>query len=187
MKTVTAQELKHSILDDAVVIDVRSPGEFAAVHMQGAVNIPLDECNPQRVEDAVKERHAEHVYLICQSGSRATMASEKLRDCSLADKLSIVEGGTTAWQEAGGEVIKGKGVISIERQVRIGAGFLVALGVALGYWVHPGFLGISAFVGVGLIFAGVTDFCGMGLMLAKMPWNKRGGCDSGCSVGEKAD
>ncbi len=33
-------------------------------------------------------------------------------------------------------------------------------------------LGLSAFVGAGLVFAGVTDTCGMGLMLARMPWNQ---------------
>ena len=42
----------------------------------------------------------------------------------------------------------------------------------LGFFVHPYFLGISAFVGAGLMFAGITDTCGMGMMLAKMPWNQ---------------
>ena len=64
-------------------------------------------------------------------------------------------------------------VISLERQVRIAAGSLVLIGVILGWFVHRGFFGLSAFVGAGLIFAGITDFCGMGLLLAKLPWNKR--------------
>ena len=46
------------------------------------------------------------------------------------------------------------------------------IGVTLGWFVHRGFFGLSAFVGAGLVFAGLTDFCGMGLLLAKMPWNK---------------
>ena len=33
----------------------------------------------------------------------------------------------------------------------------------------------SGFVGAGLMFAGLTDWCGMGMLLAKMPWNQRGG------------
>ena len=65
--------------------------------------------------------------------------------------------------------------ISLERQVRIAAGSLVVLGTALGAFVHPDFLGLSAFVGAGLVFAGVTDTCGMGMMLARMPWNRAGG------------
>jgi hypothetical protein len=43
----------------------------------------------------------------------------------------------------------------------------------LGYFVHPAFIGLSAFVGAGLVFAGITDWCGMGLLLARFPWNKR--------------
>jgi predicted branched-subunit amino acid permease len=53
------------------------------------------------------------------------------------------------------------------------AGSLVLIGVLLGWFVHRGFFGLSAFVGAGLVFAGITDFCGMGLLLAKLPWNKR--------------
>jgi rhodanese-related sulfurtransferase len=185
MKTVSVHELKSATPDKSLFIDVRSPGEYAGVHKRGAINIPLDRCSSERVLEAITQQDAEHVYLICQSGSRASMACEKLQDCDFADKLIVVEGGTTAWQEAGGEVIKGKGTISIERQVRIAAGFLVALGAALGYWVHPGYLGISAFVGVGLMFAGITDFCGMGLVLAKMPWNTKAGCTTGCAFEEK--
>ncbi len=68
-------------------------------------------------------------------------------------------------------IMRGKKAISLERQVRIAAGSLVLLGVALAYFVHPYLIGLSAFVGAGLVFAGVTDTCGMGMMLAKMPWN----------------
>jgi len=56
--------------------------------------------------------------------------------------------------------------------------------VLLAYFVHPGFIALSAFVGAGLVFAGVTDWCGMGLLLAKMPWNQKSACASGscCEV-----
>jgi Protein of unknown function (DUF2892) len=62
--------------------------------------------------------------------------------------------------------------ISLARQVRITAGALVVAGVGLGWFVHPGFYGLSAFVGAGLVFAGITDICGLCLLLAKLPWNK---------------
>ncbi len=176
MKTVTAPSVHGQGLSNAVIVDVRSPGGYAGLHAEGAINLPLDQCSSEQLKAFINTEKMEHIYLICQSGQRAKMALDKLSDCDFTDKLSIIEGGTTAWVESSLPIVKGKGVISIERQVRIGAGFLVALGVALGYWVHPGFLGISAFVGAGLMFAGITDFCGMGLILAKMPWNKRGGC-----------
>jgi hypothetical protein len=87
--------------------------------------------------------------------------------------LLVVDGGTNACIEAGLPIEKGSGkTISIERQVRIGAGSLVCLGVALGFFVNPLFYILSALIGAGLVFAGVTDWCGMGLLIAKAPWNK---------------
>jgi hypothetical protein len=63
-------------------------------------------------------------------------------------------------------------VISLERQVRIAAGALVLIGAALGAFVSPYWIGLSAFVGAGLVVAGITDTCGMGMLLARMPWNQ---------------
>ena len=63
-------------------------------------------------------------------------------------------------------------VMSVERQVRIAAGLMVFAGVALGTFYHPGFYGLSGFIGAGLMFAGITDWCGMGLLLARAPWNR---------------
>jgi len=74
--------------------------------------------------------------------------------------------------EAGLPVVRGKKAISLERQVRIAAGSLVLLGAVLGSFVHPAFIGLSAFVGAGLAFSGITDTCGMGMILARMPWNQ---------------
>jgi hypothetical protein len=59
------------------------------------------------------------------------------------------------------------------RQVQIGAGTLVLLGVVLGFAVSPIAYGLSAFVGAGLLVAGTTGWCGMAKLLAVMPWNRR--------------
>ena len=83
-----------------------------------------------------------------------------------------IQGGTLACAQAGLPITHGKKVMSLERQVRIAAGFLVALGSLLGFFVDPRLGFISTFIGCGLMFAGVTDTCGMGMMLAKMPWNR---------------
>ena len=182
MSTIHANHVHESGLDKAALVDVRSPGEYAGVHAEGAINIPLDLCSAEQFKQHLHIDDLDHIYLICQSGQRAQMAFDKLGQSDFALKLKVVDGGTTAWQESNLPVIKGKGVISIERQVRIIAGFLVALGVVLGYYLHPGFLGISAFVGAGLMFAGITDFCGMGIILAKMPWNNRKSCSIGCAA-----
>jgi hypothetical protein len=72
-------------------------------------------------------------------------------------------------------------MMSLERQVRIAAGILILVGVALHYLVHPYLLGLSAFVGAGLVFAGVTDTCAMGMLIAKMPWNQVNSCETSCA------
>lgn len=65
-----------------------------------------------------------------------------------------------------------KAPLEMMRQVQIGAGSLVLLGVALGYGAHPGFFGLSGAVGAGLLMAGVTGFCGLARLLDLAPWNR---------------
>lgn len=147
------------------MVDVRSPGEFRAGHAAGARNVPLEGIGAMAVPEG------KELVLICKSGKRAAMAAEKLAARGVS--TSVVEGGTDAWAAAGCAMeTTGRGVISVERQVRIGAGLMVLTGVVLGFVVHPGFFGLSGFVGAGLVFAGVTDWCGMGLVLGRCPWNR---------------
>jgi rhodanese-related sulfurtransferase len=152
------------------LIDVRTPVEFREVRAVIARNVPLDSLDPHAV---MKERigtSKDPLYVICQSGSRGAKACEQFTNAGYTNVVNV-EGGTQAWDEAGLPVVRGKKTISLERQVRIAAGLLVLLGAVLGFFVHPYFVGLSAFVGAGLMFAGITDTCGMGMMLARMPWN----------------
>ena len=152
------------------VIDVRTPMEFREVHLANARNVPLDKLDP---ESLLRTRAGDSpIYVICRSGARGLKGCEKLVQAGHANVVNI-EGGTLACVEAGLPVVRGKKVMSLERQVRIAAGSLVFLGAVLGAFVNPGFIGLSGFVGAGLVFAGLTDTCGMGMMLAKMPWNNR--------------
>jgi len=170
MKNISPWEFQKlfSTQPNLSLLDVRTPVEFAEVHIPQARNIPLDELRP----NMLKFPKDQPVYLICQSGQRATKAAERLLRDGFTQPV-VIEGGTLAWIDANLPVIRGiKKGINLERQVRIAAGSLVLLGAILGWFVHRGFFWLSAFVGAGLIFAGVTDFCGMGLLLAKMPWNK---------------
>jgi rhodanese-related sulfurtransferase len=173
MKTISPIELQKLLAaqPSLLLLDVRTPVEFAEVHVPQARSIPLDELNPKELA-AGEIRKDQPVYLLCRSGQRATKAAEKFVKEGFSLPV-VVEGGTLAWLDANLPVTRGTAkVISLERQVRIVAGALVFIGVVLGWLVHPGFLGLSAFVGAGLVFAGITDFCGMGLLLARMPWNK---------------
>jgi rhodanese-related sulfurtransferase len=178
MTAITPKELadRHAAGERIQLIDVRTPVEFAEVHVDFARNVPLDQL---RGDDA-KGTSEEPVYVICRSGSRGRQACEKLQSAGL--NAVNVEGGTTAWEAAGLPVTRsGAKVMSLERQVRIGAGSLVVIGVLLGALIHPAFYAIAGLVGVGLVSAGVTDWCGMGMLLAKMPWNRARASSSGAA------
>ena len=57
--------------------------------------------------------------------------------------------------------------MSIERKIRMIAGTFVLLSLALGWWVHPGFLLFTAFVGLNLFQSSLTRWCPMEGWLAK--------------------
>jgi rhodanese-related sulfurtransferase len=152
------------------LIDVRTPMEFQELHAAVARNVPLDQLDPAAVMQARHGSKDEPLFLICRSGSRGRQACEKFLAAGFINVINV-EGGILACADAGLSIVRGKGAISLERQVRIAAGSLVLAGLLLGWLVHPAFLGLSAFVGAGLVFAGITDTCGMGMLLARMPWN----------------
>lgn len=174
-RTITPGELQSllALQPNLALIDVRTPVEHTEVHVPRAVSVPLDGLSPQALLAKGQVAKDQPVYLLCRSGARAGKAAAQFAAEGFAEPI-VIDGGTLAWEKAGLPVTRGTTkVISLERQVRIAAGSLVLLGVLLAIFVHPYFIGLSGFVGAGLIFAGVTDFCGMGLLLAKLPWNTR--------------
>lgn len=180
---IKPQELAELCKGDKKIdlIDVRTPVEFREVHVEIARNIPFDRLDAAALMQARNGSASEPLYVICRSGGRGQQACEKFLKAGYSNVVNI-EGGTLACVEAGLPVVRGKKAISLERQVRIAAGSLVLLGAVLGWFVHPAFIGLSAFVGAGLVFAGITDTCGMGMVLARMPWNQCGqSTTSSCS------
>jgi rhodanese-related sulfurtransferase len=174
MNTISPLDLQALLQTEPnlVVLDVRTPVEFAEVHVKEAQLVPLDQLDAKALLAAGKLSRDQPVYLLCRSGQRATKAAELFAKEGFTNPV-VVTGGTLGWIEAGLCVERGESkVISLERQVRIMAGSLVLSGVLLGWFVHPGFFALPAFIGSGLIFAGITDWCGMGLLLAKAPWNQ---------------
>lgn len=170
--TITPSQLSELIQMGQKIdlIDVRTPAEYREVHIAEARNVPLDQLDPAALMHDNGRR--EPLYLVCRSGSRGQKACEKFLAAGHGNIVNV-EGGTLAWVAAGLPVMRGQKAMSLERQVRIAAGALVVLGAALSV-IHPAFIGLSAVVGAGLVFAGITDTCGMGMLLARMPWNQAG-------------
>lgn len=169
MATISATALHELLQNNAAqnIIDVRTPVEFAEVHVAAAKSVPLDSMDPENLHETYRLSLEKPVYILCRSGQRAAKAADQLAKAGLPNSI-VVEGGTLAWIDAGLPVNRGKTkVISLERQVRIAAGTIVLSGVLLSYFVNPAFIWLSGFVGAGLIFAGISDWCGMGLLIAK--------------------
>ncbi len=170
--TISPNELNKRVQggEPIELIDVRTPVEFREVHATLARNMPLDQLE---VAEVCRTRNASAgpLYVICRSGARAAKAIEKLSAAGVQNLVNV-EGGTQAWDSLGLPVVRGKKAMALERQVRIAAGALVFTGAVLGFFVHPYWIGLSAFIGAGLVFAGITDTCAMGMIIAKMPWNQ---------------
>ncbi|MBA3937778.1 MAG: rhodanese-like domain-containing protein [Planctomycetes bacterium] len=163
-----AQAHQRGVGGGVQLVDVRTPAEFRAVHAEGALLRPLDRFDAAAIAAGVPAGAT--IHLMCKSGGRARQAAQKLAEVGCA--CVVVDGGTDAWAGAGLPVVRGKGVMSLERQVRIAAGLLVLSGVVLGFTVHPYWFGLSGCIGAGLAFAGLTDTCMMGMAIAKLPWNR---------------
>jgi rhodanese-related sulfurtransferase len=159
---------------DICILDVRTLAEVQVSALPNCLHIPLHELTPERLQTEIEKsgKNAYSIYLLCQAGRRAEMAADQLKG-KISAELVIIEGGMNAVKQSNLQTTsQGRKAIPLERQVRIAAGILVLTGVMLGTVSNPGFYGLSAFVGAGLIFAGITDICVMGMLLAKAPWNK---------------
>lgn len=153
---------------DVLVVDVRTAAEFETAHIDGAINLPLDqvEVHLRRIVSDAGGR----LLLICQSGNRANRAQQRLREAGLADTV-VLSGGMNSWIASGAPVIRGRRKWSLERQVRLVAGGLVLTSIVADLWL-PGARFAGAFIGAGLVFASVTDTCAMGMLLSKLPYNR---------------
>lgn len=154
--------------DGPRLIDVRTPGEFAAGHIEGAYNVPLDLLREHRAE--LRHHLDETVVLICRSGGRAAQAEQALVDAGMPN-LRVLDGGMLAWEAAGAPVRRPRPRWDLERQVRLTAGSLVLVAVLLGA-VYPPVTWLAALVGAGLAVAALTNTCLMGTLLAKLPYNR---------------
>lgn len=160
---IPPREAHAKMQNGAALLDVREYTEWAQSHIPGATLLPLGDLKSDPQRGAV----AEEVITLCRTGRRAAEAAQLLAEKG-GVKPFVIKGGIEEWRAAGLPSQKAPdGPIDLERQVRIGAGVLVLLGLLV-----PRLRVISWFVSCGLIFAGITDWCGMAKLLNKMPWNR---------------
>lgn len=79
---------RELVNNGAVIIDVRSPGEYKAGHVQGSKNYPLDNI---RSKIAELKKMSKPVITVCRSGSRSGIAKGILKSAG----IEVYNGG--AW------------------------------------------------------------------------------------------
>jgi phage shock protein E len=85
-------EAKKLVEQGALLLDVRTQREFAAGHIPGAMNIPIDGLSARIAEVGSKDRR---VIAYCASGVRSARAVKILRDAGFKDPLNL--GGMNRW------------------------------------------------------------------------------------------
>jgi len=96
VKTISASGYFAMRDEPHTLVDVRSPGEWAAAHAPDAVLIPLGEIGARKDEI----RGDRPVVVICASGNRSSMAATALAKAGLKPVYNF-SGGMGAWQSAG--------------------------------------------------------------------------------------
>ena len=89
--------------EKGVVIDVCSAEEFAASHINGAVNVPMDQLEA-RLPIVVKNKTLP-LILVCAAGSRSKRAQAVAQKLGY-EKVHSLQGGLKAWKEANLPVTK---------------------------------------------------------------------------------
>jgi rhodanese-related sulfurtransferase len=91
---------KRRTIENAVVLDVRSPEEFAKGHVPGAVNADINSPDfSKRVAQFDKEKP---ILVNCHAGSRGAIASAKLAELGFKTVCNL-EGGLAAWEKSGNQ------------------------------------------------------------------------------------
>ena len=89
---------------DVVLLDVRTPEEYAAGHLEGATNLPLA---ADDFRDRVAELDPDTAYAVyCRTGVRSQQAMEIMRKAGI-EAVYDLDGGITAWTRSGRPTVTG--------------------------------------------------------------------------------
>ena len=100
---VDAKQALGMTQQGALLLDVRQPEEYTAIHAPDAKLIPLGELSVRMQEiSAYKDKP---IAVICRSGRRSAKAVELLREAGYSN-VSNVAGGMQGWESDGLEVVR---------------------------------------------------------------------------------
>ena len=105
MEIISIDELHDQVQkkgENNLILDVRSPEEYSAGHIEGSQNTPHEEVSG--IADDLKTY--DNVYVHCKMGGRAKMASEALINAGLENIVCVGNGGMERWTQMGWPVQK---------------------------------------------------------------------------------
>lgn len=88
---------------EALLVDVREPGEYARAHIPSAINLPQADL-ASRLSELRRDRR---VILVCQTGQRSLRAAQYLKQAGLPQVVHL-KGGMAAWKTSGRPVQQGE-------------------------------------------------------------------------------
>ena len=86
--------------EDALVVDVRDPGDYGAGHVLGAKSVPLARLEAGEIPNDVLKRKDKSLVLYCERGDAAPKAAAALRKQGF-EKVVTLAGGIAGWRQAG--------------------------------------------------------------------------------------
>lgn len=83
---VTMQQLRSDVDGGGVLLDVRTPQEYAAGRIEGADNVPLQSIQSGTLPAVAKDKP---VYVYCQSGNRSAQAAALLKKAGYINVIDL--------------------------------------------------------------------------------------------------
>lgn len=96
---LSAEEFKARRRPGDAVLDVRTPAEFAAGHLAGALNVDMHRPDFAERVEALGLEAGQPLYLYCRSGARSGRAARQLRKMGFAEAYNV--GGLAELARAG--------------------------------------------------------------------------------------
>lgn len=96
---VTFESVWADIENGGVLLDVRTPGEFADGHIAGAVSLPVQNIAQGQLPSATK---SQNIYVYCLSGGRSGQAASILKSAGYTDVINL--GSIRSVQQMGGSI-----------------------------------------------------------------------------------
>lgn len=93
--------IQQSMVEGALLIDVRTPQEYAVGHAEGAMNLPNEDIQAGAAPEAGKDQK---LYVYCRSGNRSNQAAQKLAAAGYANITDL--GPMTTWSDMGGKIVQ---------------------------------------------------------------------------------